>query len=170
MCTVHGAALTVGKIKQYEGGSPPSAGQTVAQEEEAYGAAPTCNELGSCALPSPSLGNTAGFRAAGGERAKASSSAQSHGCPTTSSPAFPHLLFRRSLAARLARVLLLSKNKEVNMAQRPSASHKVLHYGLRPLSHLSQIFKDCRNAGTSGERPAQPLLPIAALFLQRNGH
>lgn len=55
------------------------------------------------------------------------------------------------------------------MAQRPNASHEVLHYGLRPLSHLSQIFRDCTNAGTLGERPAQPLLPIAALFLQRNG-
>ena len=54
MCTVHGAALTVGKIKQYKGGSPPSAGQMTAQKEKACGAAPTCNELSSCTLPSPS--------------------------------------------------------------------------------------------------------------------
>lgn len=56
MCTVHGAALTVGKIKQYKGGSPPSAGQMTAQKEKACGAAPTCNELSSCTFPSPSPG------------------------------------------------------------------------------------------------------------------
>lgn len=43
------------------------------------------------------------------------------------------------------------------MAQGPNASHKALHYGLRPLSHLFQIFKDCRNAGTYREHLAQPL-------------
>lgn len=76
---------------------------------------------------------------------------------TNSFSAISRLLLRHSLVARFARVFLSSKKEEMNVAQGPNASHKELHYGLRPLSQLFQIFKDCRNAGTYRKHLAQPL-------------
>ena len=132
--------------------SQPSKEQTVAYELKACSSAPTkpaLDKLSSCALVSPSPWETLLNLALLEE-----SSAQNLHCFTISLPAFSHLLLRHSLIARFARVFLLSKNKQANMAQGPNASHEVLHYSLRPLSptlsHLFQAFKDCRKAGTSG--------------------
>lgn len=130
-------------------------------ELKACGSAPTkpaLDQLSSCSLVSPFLWETLP-----NSELPEDSSAQNPHCFTISLPAFSHLLLRHSLIARFAGVFLLSKNKQESMAQGPNASHEALCYGLRPLSptpsHLFQIFKDCRKAGTSGEHLAHSLPP-----------
>lgn len=133
----------------------------VVYELRAWGSAPpkpALDELSSCALISPSP-----WEMLPDSELLEDSGARNIHCYAISLPAFSHLLLRHSLIARFARAFLSSKNKQANTAQGPNASHEVLHCGLRPLSptlsHLFQIFKDCRKAGTSGEHLAQSLAP-----------
>lgn len=135
--------------------SPPKE-QMVVYELRARGSAPpkpALDELGSCALISPSPW----------EMLPNLELLEDSGAQNISLPAFSHLLLRHSLIARFAGAFLSSKNKQANTAQGPNASHEVLHCGLRPLSptlsHLFQIFKDCRKAGTSGDHLAWSLAP-----------
>lgn len=136
--------------------SQPSKEQMVVYELRARGSAPpkpALDELGSCALISPSPW----------EMLPNLELLEDSGAQNISLPAFSHLLLRHSLIARFAGAFLSSKNKQANTAQGPNASHEVLHCGLRPLSptlsHLFQIFKDWRKEGTSGDHLARSLAP-----------
>lgn len=131
MCTVHRATRTVGKIKLNMRASPPRSKRWRRSWRRAvlHPQKPALDELSSCALVSPPPWETLP-----NAELLEDSSAENLPCFTIPLPAFSHLLLRHLLIARFARVFLLSKNKQANMAQGPNASHEVLRYGLRPLS------------------------------------